>query len=104
MLFVPIRQSGADKEKGWTPKAPTPFGRPQGRQNFRSRSLAIVDCILQALAGRELRHVACRNVDFRTRGWVAALAGFATRNREGAKADETPVSYTHLTLPTTPYV
>lgn len=52
----------------------------------------LVDGVLEALAGRELRHVACRDVNFRTRGRVAALAGFAARYGEIAEADEADVA------------
>lgn len=52
----------------------------------------LVDGVLEALAGRELRHVACRDVNFRTRRRVAALAGFAARYGEIAEADEADVA------------
>jgi hypothetical protein len=51
-----------------------------------------VDSVLQALAGRELRNVASRDVDFSAGGRVAALGGFATGDGEGAKAGETDVA------------
>jgi len=53
---------------------------------------SLVASVLETLAGRELRHVTCRNINFLAGLRVAALGGFATRYGEVAKADQTDVA------------
>ncbi|AUW41839.1 hypothetical protein CUJ84_Chr001444 [Rhizobium leguminosarum] len=51
-----------------------------------------VDGVLQALAGREFRHVASRNVDFSARRRVTALRCGTMRNGEAAETRKANVA------------
>ncbi|EGE55684.1 hypothetical protein RHECNPAF_8900100 [Rhizobium etli CNPAF512] len=88
----PGEAKGSQSKRG--PAMPNPFQilRSRSRLRLADNLRSAVDGVLQALAGRELRHVASRNVDFSAGGRVAALRCCAMRNGEAAEPCEADVA------------
>src|ERR1700712_2660035 len=58
----------------------------------QTRMESAVDGFLQTLAGCELRHVACSDINFSAGRRIAALAGCTMRNGEAAETGEANVA------------
>jgi len=68
------------------------FNTRKANTSQRVETRLAVNSVLQALARRELRHVASRDIDLGAGGRVAALRGCTVRNGEAAEASKANVA------------